>query len=330
MNDAATRREFLKRSVVWSVATTSLGAVFVARAQSAAQLLNYQGRLTASTGAPFDGTLPMVFSILGGSAWSESQTVTVSRGFFSVLLGSVTAFPSDLFQGGSIDSRGPVRMLRIVVNGETLSPDIRIASAAWAIGTQQGPAGIAGSTGATGPTGAAGSAGATGTAGSTGASGATGPSGSTGATGPTGFTGATGATGTAGSTGAVGASGAAGATGAVGSTGAAGTTGAVGATGPIGTAGATGAAGAAGPTGAAGIVGPTGATGSAGSVGPVGPIGPTGPTGPSGAAPIGLTGATGTTGSTGAIGPTGATGPGPIGSFMGLTDPSRLPPAVSA
>ena len=318
MNDAATRREFLKRSIVWSVATTSLGAVFVARAQSAAQLLNYQGRLTASTGAPFDGTLPMVFSILGGSAWSESQTVTVSRGFFSVLLGSVTAFPSDLFQGGNIDSRGPVRMLRIVVNGETLSPDIRIASAAWAIGTQQGPAGIAGSTGATGPTGAAGSAGATGTAGNTGASGATGPSGSTGATGPTGFTGATGA------------SGAAGSTGAVGSTGAAGTTGAFGATGPIGTAGATGAVGAAGPTGAAGIVGPTGAMGSTGSIGELGPIGPTGPTGPSGAAPIGSTGSTGTTGSTGAFGPTGATGPVPIGSFMGLTDPSRLPPAVSA
>ena len=123
------RREFLKRSVVWTVTSSWVSASFSSFGQSAAQLLNYQGRLTDAAGAPRDGTFAMTFSILGGTAWTESQTVQVSRGFFTVLLGSVTSFPSDLFAGGSVDSRGPVRHLRVVVAGETLSPDIRIALA---------------------------------------------------------------------------------------------------------------------------------------------------------------------------------------------------------
>ena len=57
--------------------------------------INYQGYLTTAAGAPVDGTVQMHFSIYdvatGGSAlWSETQSVTVSNGVYSVNLGDVT------------------------------------------------------------------------------------------------------------------------------------------------------------------------------------------------------------------------------------------------
>jgi len=202
------RRDFLKRTLVWTLGTSWVGVAGAPRAQGAAQLLNYQGRLTDASGAPRNGSFAMSFAILGGpSAWSESQTVAVSNGFFSVLLGSVTPFPADLFLGGTTDAYGPVRFLQVSVGGETLSPNIRIVSAAWAIGTVAGPTGStgpAGTPGTTGPTGATGPtsiAGATGPLGPTGPTGPTGPASSSGPTGSTGLTGLTGPTGATGATG---------------------------------------------------------------------------------------------------------------------------------
>ncbi len=189
-----TRRDFLKRSVVWTIGTTWVGSALDALAQ-APQLLNYQGRLTDANGAPRNGSFPMSFAILGGtSSWSEAQTVNVANGFFSVLLGSVTPFPADLFTSGQTDAYGPVRFLEVTVSGETLSPNIRIVSAAWAIGTVAGPKG---DTGAAGPTGPTGFAGPTGPAGAFGPTGPTGPAGF-GPTGPTGVFGPTGPTGAGG------------------------------------------------------------------------------------------------------------------------------------
>jgi len=71
-------------------------------------LLNYQGRLTDSGGSPLTGSYNILFSIYnvptGGSAlWSETQTVSVSEGLFSVSLGSFTAlnlpFDADYWLG---------------------------------------------------------------------------------------------------------------------------------------------------------------------------------------------------------------------------------------
>ena len=229
MGTEQSRREFLKRSVVWTVTSSWVGASFSSFGQSAAQLLNYQGRLTDAAGNPRDGSFAMSFSILGGTMWTESQTVQVTRGFFTVLLGSVTAFPVDLFFGGTTDSRGPVRYLRLVVGGETLSPDIRIASAAWAIGTLAGALGATGSQGATGVTGTMGSTGSTGAMGATGQAGQQGSTGAQGIPGSTGPVGAPGQTGPRGPTGPMaGASGSTGATGLTGPTG----PGPTGATGP--------------------------------------------------------------------------------------------------
>jgi len=197
-----TRRDFLKRSVVWTIGTTWVGSALDALAQ-APQLLNYQGRLTDANGAPRNGSFPMSFAILGGtSSWSEAQTVNVANGFFSVLLGSVTPFPADLFTSGQTDAYGPVRFLEVTVSGETLSPNIRIVSAAWAIGTVAGPKGDTGGAGPTGPTGPTGVVGPTGPTGSAGF-GPTGPAGVFGPTGPTGAAGfgSTGPTGPIGPTG---------------------------------------------------------------------------------------------------------------------------------
>src|SRR5512140_1108888 len=116
MDRERSRREFLKRLSVLTITASWVGASLDTFGQSAAQLLNYQGRLTDAAGNALDGSFPMTFSIIGGPAWSESQSVQVTKGFFTVLLGSVVPFPVDLFVGGTTDSRGPVRHLRVVVS----------------------------------------------------------------------------------------------------------------------------------------------------------------------------------------------------------------------
>jgi len=111
-------------------------------------LLNYQGRLTDPSGNPSNGTFSMTFAVYdadsggnplpAGTPWSETQNVTVSNGVFNVLLGSVTALPTTLFQGGfgPSDSSGPLRFLQVVVNGEELSPRKRMASVAYSLPRQ--------------------------------------------------------------------------------------------------------------------------------------------------------------------------------------------------
>jgi hypothetical protein len=66
-----------------------------------------QGRVVDATGAPLNGASNVVFAIYaassGGTAlWSESRTVNLDDGYYAVELGSVTAFPEDLFTGASL------------------------------------------------------------------------------------------------------------------------------------------------------------------------------------------------------------------------------------
>lgn len=292
------RRDFLGRSLVLTLSATWVGTALDAWGQNAPLLLNYQGRLTDPAGQPRNGNFSMGFRLVDASGaalgWAETQAgIVVNNGFFSVLLGKVTPLSAALFQGPPVDAYGPQRFLEVTVGGETLAPNARIVSAAWAIATPVGPTGAAG-TSVPGPTGAQGAVGPTGSSGS----------GPTGAAGPTGVTGPAGPSGS-------------GPTGAQGPTGTTGPTGTVGTTGATGVQGATGPTGAAGGTGSAGSVGPTGPTGTPGPTGSIGPTGPTGgsgsgltgTTGPTGS--TGLTGPTGTTGATGATGSTGPTGPAP-------------------
>ncbi len=107
------------------------------------QLLNYQGRLSDPSGNPKNGTFTMQFAVYdaetggnqlpSGTPWNETQSVTVTNGVFNVLLGSVTALPTGLFQGGPADASGPLRFLQVTVDGEALAPRRRIVSAAYAV-----------------------------------------------------------------------------------------------------------------------------------------------------------------------------------------------------
>lgn len=124
--------------VLWVTAFGPTGAV-----AQVPNLLPYQGHLTDASGTNVTGTVSMQFAIYdavsGGNQlptatpWSETQSVAVEDGVFSVMLGNVTALPEDLFTGGPTDSKGALRFLQIHVNGEPLVPRQRIGSAAYAI-----------------------------------------------------------------------------------------------------------------------------------------------------------------------------------------------------
>ncbi len=99
----------------------------------APRLLNYQGRLeiggTAAAG-PFSMRFCLYPTAIGGTAlWCEQRTVTVdSSGVFSVLLGSVTPFPGNLFSGSG------ERYLGIAVGNNPEFPDrFLLTSVAYAI-----------------------------------------------------------------------------------------------------------------------------------------------------------------------------------------------------
>jgi Phage Tail Collar Domain len=95
-------RESLR--VVFVVVVVCCWAV-MAVAGGVPQTLNYQGTLTDSAGSPVTATSkPILFNmyntaIAGLPFWSEQQNVNVKNGQFSVVLGSVTAIPTDQLTG---------------------------------------------------------------------------------------------------------------------------------------------------------------------------------------------------------------------------------------
>jgi len=98
------------------------------------RMLNYQGYLTDTLGNPITNpSVSMTFSIYdalsaGNLKWNETQnTVSVNKGIFSVLLGSVTIIPDSIFNNSAI------RYLQLTVAGQVLSPRTRIVSSAYAI-----------------------------------------------------------------------------------------------------------------------------------------------------------------------------------------------------
>ncbi len=208
--------------------------------------LSFQGRLALQGGGAANGVLPVTFRIYnqptGGLArWTEGNpAVSVNNGLFSTELGSITGFPTDLFDGSALflgvqvaaDAEMVPRLAipsqayaQLAVNaldvaGRAIHPSavsigttpVIDANGQW-VGSPtglQGPAGPTGPTGSTGPVGPQGPQGLTGPIGPIGPQG---PPGLTGATGPIGPQGPQGATGAPGPTGPTGPTGPAGATG---------------------------------------------------------------------------------------------------------------------
>ncbi len=112
-----------------------VGLILVLFSYSSAQvpqMINYQGKLTKSTGAPLDTTISMVFSIYADSAgtilkWTETQgAVIVEKGIFNVLLGNVNPIPDTVFNGD-------IRYLGVKVGGDPeITPRKSIVSVAYA------------------------------------------------------------------------------------------------------------------------------------------------------------------------------------------------------
>jgi microcystin-dependent protein len=81
------------------------------------QMINYQGKLTKTNGAPLDTTIQMIFSIYADSSglvlkWTETQgSVKIDKGVFNVLLGSVNLIPDTVFDGN-------IRYLGVKVGGD--------------------------------------------------------------------------------------------------------------------------------------------------------------------------------------------------------------------
>ena len=101
-----------------------------ALAQFVPDLIPYQGSVLED-GGPVDGSLPVTVRLFnaetGGTAlWTEARPqVPISNGRFSVLLGSQTPFPEDLFAASP-------RFLEVEIDGEAL-PRFRVASTAYAL-----------------------------------------------------------------------------------------------------------------------------------------------------------------------------------------------------
>lgn len=187
-------------------------------AQSVPARLTEQGRLTDAMGKPVTGDVTLSVSIydvaMGGTAlWSEQHALNLIEGYFSIQLGSKTAFPPGLWNGD-------VRHIGIKVNSDAeMTPREEVASVPYALaagnvvgdisprsisiagrqiidetGQWVGPV-IAGSQGESGAVGPEGPAGPAGPAGPTGAEGPAGPPGPEGPAGRKGDTGATGSAG---------------------------------------------------------------------------------------------------------------------------------------
>jgi len=128
----------MKRIILVSILLLAAGfsqAIYKSggEARLSPRLLNYQGFLTDTLGNPITNpSVSMTFAIFdavsaGNQKWTETQsTVSVDKGIFHVLLGSVTPVPDSVFAASTN------RWLALTVAGQILSPRTRIVTAPYA------------------------------------------------------------------------------------------------------------------------------------------------------------------------------------------------------
>lgn len=95
------------------------------------QVISVQGYLTDAEGQPLTGEETGTFTIYtadtaGDSVWTESVTFTVESGTFTALLGQTTPLDEGVF------TASPNLWVEINLNGETLSPRLRLSSVPFA------------------------------------------------------------------------------------------------------------------------------------------------------------------------------------------------------
>jgi len=128
------------KNIIWTaaIAATAIGLLLAAGVRADAPTkINYQARLTnPSTGnAVADGDYTIVFSLYstatGGTAlWTETKTVTVTGGLFSVILGESTPLSTSLLTGTTY--------LGIKVgDDDEMTPRRQIVSVAYALVAQE-------------------------------------------------------------------------------------------------------------------------------------------------------------------------------------------------
>jgi hypothetical protein len=123
----------MKRATLAAL-TLALNLALVATATAAVPgRITEQGRLfMKGTSTPTSGSVPMIFSVYaaasGGTAlWTESYNVTLDDGYYSVQLGSKTAFPATLWDGS-------VRYIGLKVGSdEEMMPREEVAAAPYAL-----------------------------------------------------------------------------------------------------------------------------------------------------------------------------------------------------
>lgn len=132
------------------IGCAALSALFgvIARAASAPNILNYQGRLLNTNGVPdASPTASMVFEIYdslaaGTCLWSNSsatcatatsRTVTLTDGLFSEPLGDTTVGVPYAAIADTVFGNNAGTYLQVTVNGETLTPRKQIVAAPYAL-----------------------------------------------------------------------------------------------------------------------------------------------------------------------------------------------------
>lgn len=106
--------------------------------------LNFQGRLTDSTGAPLTGSYDMQLKLYTASTsgtfiWGETRTaagsnpVAVTNGIFSVLIGEGTAVAGSAANLQAAIAADPTMYLEVTVGSEVLSPRSQLGSSAYAV-----------------------------------------------------------------------------------------------------------------------------------------------------------------------------------------------------
>jgi hypothetical protein len=216
------------RRFLATVAVTVGPVLFAASASAQVPgTMTHQGRLFDAMGATLNGTVTLKFAVYASPTapaplWTETHSVILDAGYYSVALGSLTPFGAGLFDGSTRyfgvtvgsdpemsprtamesvpyalvagDAVGDIHPKTVAVNGQVVID----GNGNWVgnptglqgpVGPQgpagpQGPMGAAGPTGPAGPAGAAGPTGAAGPAGAAGTPGAQGIQGIQGPTGP--------------------------------------------------------------------------------------------------------------------------------------------------